>query len=254
MLANQRRDKILDLLKEDGSAKVVDLARLFKVTEVTIRQDLDKLEKEELLVKEHGGAYLKNIDDQVRTVSLSNHTHIDKKEQIARKCLEFIDSGDTIILDSGSTTTEIAKRLRGYNQLTVITNALNIALILGAEPGIDVILTGGEFKPRTLSLTGPKAADFFQGLNVQKLFLATAGISLKSGLTYPSISDLVVKKAMINAADTTYVVADSTKIGKSAFASLGALSLIDYIITDADIEEKHKQVFHDNEIELIIAN
>ncbi|OIN55463.1 DeoR/GlpR family DNA-binding transcription regulator [Arsenicibacter rosenii] len=253
MLPNQRRDKILELLKEDGSAKVIDLARIFKVTEVTIRQDLDKLEKDGLVIKEHGGAYLKNVEDQLRSFSLGNQDHIDKKEIIASKCMEFIDVGDAIILDSGSTTTEIAKKLRGFKNLTVITNALNIAVMLGAEPGIELIVTGGEFKPPTLSLTGQKAADFFKGLNVQKLFLATAGISLKSGLTYPSISDLVVKKAMIDAADTTYLVADSTKMGKSAFASLGALSLIDYIITDAGIEEKHKQVFHDNEIELIIA-
>ncbi|GAB3709075.1 DeoR/GlpR family DNA-binding transcription regulator [Spirosoma flavus] len=254
MLANQRRDKILELLKEDGSAKVTELAKLFKVTEVTIRQDLEKLEKDGLVIKEHGGAYLKNIEDQVRTLSLGNQENMARKELIARKCLEFIEFGDTIILDSGSTTTEIAKKLRGYKNLTVITNALNIAFILGAEPGIEVIMTGGEFKPPTLSLTGQKAADFFKGLNVQKLFLATAGISLKSGLTYPSISDLVVKKAMIDAADITYLVADSTKMGKSALASLGALSLIDYIITDPGIEEKHKQVFRDNEIELIIAN
>ncbi|GAB3917672.1 DeoR/GlpR family DNA-binding transcription regulator [Larkinella terrae] len=253
MLPNQRRDKILELLKEDGSAKIVNLARIFKVTEVTIRQDIEKLEKDGLVIKDHGGAYLKNVEDQVRTVSLGNQENIDKKERIASKCLEFIESGDTIILDSGSTTTEIAKKLRGYRNLTVITNALNIALILGAETGIEVIMTGGEFKPPTLSLTGQKAADFFKGINVQKLFLATAGISLKSGLTYPSISDLVVKKAMIDAADVTYLVADSTKIGKSAFASLGALSLIDYIITDATIQEKYKQIFHDNEIELIIA-
>src|SRR6187399_840727 len=254
MLANQRRDKIFELLAEDGSAKVIDLAKLFKVTEVTIRQDLEKLEKEGLLLREHGGAYLKNIEDQVRSFSLSNQENMEKKEAIANKCLEYIESGDSIILDSGSTTTEIAKKLKGFKNLTVITNALNIALMLGTEPGIELIVTGGEFKPPTLSLTGQKAADFFKGLHVQKLFLATAGISLKAGLTYPSISDLVVKKAMIEAAETTYLVADSTKIGKSAFASLGALSLIDYIITDPGIEEKHKQVFQDNEIEVIIAS
>ena len=245
----------MSLLKEDGSAKVVDLARIFKVTEPTIRQDLEKLEEDGLVIKEHGGAYLKNVNAKVQDFSLAHHQeHLDKKELIARKCVAFIEPGDTIILDSGSTTTEIAKKLKGFKGLTVITNALNIALILGAEPGIEVIVTGGEFKPPTLSLTGQKAADFFKGLNAQKLFLATAGISLKAGLTYPSISDLVVKKAMIDAADTTYLVADSTKIGKSAFASLGALSLIDYIITDEGIEEKHKQLFQDNEIELIIAN
>ena len=253
MLANQRREKILELLKEDGSAKVIDLAKIFKVTEVTVRQDLEKLEKDGLCVKTHGGAYLKNIQDQVSSFSVANHDNMDKKELIAIKCLEYINNGDTIILDSGSTTTEIARKLKGNRQVTVITNALNIAMMLGADPGIEVIMTGGEFKPPTLSLTGQKAADFFKGINIQKLFLATAGLSLKSGLTYPSISDIVVKKAMIDAAETTYLVANSTKFGKSAFASLGALSLINYIITDDGIEEKHREVFRSHEIEIILA-
>jgi len=254
LMANQRREKIMDLLREDGSAKVTNLAKLFKVTEVTVRQDLEKLEHDGMIIREHGGAFLKNVEDQVKNFSLSHQENMDKKSLIAERCLEFIESGDTIILDSGSTTTEIAKRLKGMKNLTVITNALNIALMLGAEPGIEVIVTGGEFKPPTLSLTGQKAADFFKGLNVQKLFLATAGISLKAGLTYPSISDIVVKKAMIEAADITYLVADSSKIGKSALASLGALSLIDYIITDEEIAGKHKKVFEEHEIELIIAH
>jgi len=254
MMAHKRREKIMELLREDGSSKVTNLAKLFKVTEVTIRQDLEKLEKDGLIVREHGGAFIKDVENQVRNFSLVHQENMDKKILIAEKSLEFIESGDTIILDSGTTTTEIAKKLRGRKNITVITNALNIALILGAEPGIEVIVTGGEFKPPTLSLTGQKAADFFKGLNVQKLFLATAGISLKSGLTYPSISDIVVKKAMIDAADITYLVADSTKIGKSAFASLGALSLIDYIITDGDIDEKQCKVFEEQEVELIIAH
>ena len=253
MLPKQRKEKILALLKEDGSAKVIDLARIFKVTEVTIRQDLEKLEKNGLVIREHGGVHLKNVEDQVRNFSLVHQDNLKEKEIIAEKCLEFIHPGDTIILDSGSTTTEIAKKIINIKGLTVITNALNIALMLGANPNIDIIMTGGEFKAPTLSLTGQKAADFFKGLNVQKLFLATAGISLKSGLTYPSLSDLVVKKAMIDAADITYLVADSSKIGKSAFASLGALSLIDYIITDEGVENKHKEVFRENEIQLIIA-
>jgi DeoR/GlpR family transcriptional regulator of sugar metabolism len=255
MLANLRRDKIMDLLREDGSAKVVDLARLFKVTEVTIRQDLEKMEKDGIVTREHGGAYLKNIGDQVRGFSVAHQEmNTSRKEKIAAKSMEFIESGDTIILDSGSTVTEIAKKLKGFKNLTVITNALNIAMMLGAEPGIEVVMTGGEFKPPTLSLTGQKAADFFKGINVSKLFLATAGISLKSGLTYPSISDIVVKKAMIDAAETTYLVADSSKFGKSAFASLGALSLINYIITDDNIEDRDRKLFKENEIELIIAS
>ena len=126
MLATQRREKILDLLREDGSAKVLNLAKIFKVTEVTIRQDLEKLEKDGSITREHGGAYIKNIKNQVQTFSLAHQENLDKKELIAAKCVEFIESGDTIILDSGSSTTEVAKKLKGMKNLTVITNALNI--------------------------------------------------------------------------------------------------------------------------------
>lgn len=253
MLANQRREKILELLKEDGSAKVIKLAKIFKVSEVTIRQDLEKLEQDGFITREHGGAFLKNVENSVKSFTILNQENIEQKQIIGKKAAELIESGETIILDSGSTTTEIAKNLIGRKGITIITNALNIALILGAVPGIEVIVTGGEFKPPTLSLTGQKAAIFFEDIHVDKLFLATAGISLKSGLTYPSISDIVVKKAMIDAADITYLVADSTKIGKNAFASLGALSLIDYIITDASIDQKRAQIFREHEIEIIIA-
>jgi DeoR/GlpR family transcriptional regulator of sugar metabolism len=254
MIASQRREKILELIKEDGQAKVTNLSRLFKVTEVTIRQDLEKLERDGYLVREHGGAYLKRSHDNAGTMVLSNEElHVKEKRLIARKAVEFIHDGDTIILDSGSTTTEIAKLIKGFTNLTIITNALNIAIILGAEPGVNIVVTGGEFKSPTLSLTGQKAADFFQNLHVDKLFLATAGIALKSGLTYPGISDICVKRAMIESADETYLVADSSKIGKSAFASLGALSLINYIITDSNISKEDIKLFESFDLKIIVA-
>jgi DeoR/GlpR family transcriptional regulator of sugar metabolism len=253
MLPNQRREKILELIREDGHAKVLDLSRIFKVTEVTIRQDLEKLEKDGDVIREHGGAYLKNIDLNVRNFSLQNQDNIIEKNAIARKAIQFIENGDTIILDSGSTTTEIAKLITGYKNLTVITNALNIALILGAQAEINVIVTGGEFKAPTLSLTGQKAADFFQNLHVDKLFLATAGIALKSGLTYPGISDICVKRAMIESANQIFLVADSSKIGKNAFASLGALSLIDYLITDSKVKPEDIEWLKGHDVQFVIA-
>jgi len=253
MLPQQRRQKIFELIREDGQAKVLDLSRIFKVTEVTIRQDLEKLEDEGLVVREHGGARLKDIGISVRNIELLSKENMPHKSSIAQKALELINDGDTIILDSGSTLTELAKLVPGFKNLTVITNALNIALILGADPDINLILTGGEFKAPTLSLTGEKAADSLNGLHVDKLFLATAGITLKSGLTYPSISDIVVKRAMIESAEEVYLLADSSKIGKSSFASLGALSLIDYLITDSNIREEDKDLFLQNDIKLIIA-
>ncbi len=252
--ANQRRDKILDMIREDGQAKVADLSRIFKVTEVTIRQDLERLEEEGLIRREHGGAILNQTRDDIGELQLVNQQNMEAKRAIAAEAVKLIDNGDTIILDSGSTTTEIAKLLGGFHNLQVITNALNIAMILGKNSGISLNVTGGEFKSPTLSLTGDKAAQYFDGIHADKVFLATAGISLKAGLTYPSLSDLVVKKAMIESADTVYLVADSTKIGRSAFASLGALSMVDYIITDSNITEADKKMFNDFEVNYMIAN
>lgn len=251
MALNQRRIKILDLIKEDGHAKVQDLSKIFKVTDVTIRQDLESLEQLGFVQREHGGAFLKDIGTFAKTGQLSNQSNMDAKKEIAKKAVTYINEGDSIILDSGSTTTELAKLLTDFNDLTVITNALNIALILGENHGITLMITGGEFKAPTLSLTGQKAAESLQGFHVNKLFLATAGISPDFGLTYPSLSDLVVKSAMIASSDKVFLVADSSKIGISAFANLGPASLINTFITDSNISEENVAKFCDLGVEVV---
>ena len=238
MALNQRRVKILNLIREDGHAKVQDLSKIFKVTDVTIRQDLEVLENMGYIQREHGGAFLKDVGSFAKTGQLLNQSHIEEKREIALKVLELINEEDSIILDSGSTTTEIAKLLINYKKLTVITNALNIALILGENPGISLIVTGGEFKAPTLSLTGKMAADSFKDIHANKLFLATAGISSDMRLSYHSLSDLIVKSAMIKSADQAYLVADSSKVGISSLANLGSISLIQTIITDNKISNE----------------
>lgn len=253
MLAAQRREKILQLIQEDGHAKVLELSKLFKVTEVTIRQDLERMERQGLIVREHGGACLSDAGLNVKDLTLMNQNHLEEKKAIARKAMTFIHDGETIILDSGSTTTEIAKLMVGFTNLTVITNAINIALILGSMSGINLNVTGGEFKSPTLSLTGMKAANYLENIHADKVFLATAGINLKTGLTYPSISDLVVKKTMIEVSDVVYLVADSSKIGTSSFASLGALSLVDHIITDSNITPEDEEVFKKYDVKYTVA-
>ena len=251
MALNQRRVKILHLIREDGHAKVQDLSKIFNVTDVTIRQDLEALEQMGYIQREHGGAFLKGVGSFAKTGQLFNQTHLEEKKEIAQKAIQFIQEGDSIILDSGSTTTEIAKLLMNYKDLTVITNALNIALILGENHGINLIVTGGEFKAPTLSLTGKMAADSFKDIRANKLFLATAGISSDMKLTYPSLSDLVVKSAMIESASNVYLVADCSKIGVSAFASLGSVSLANAIITDSTITEEDFERLKELEVEVI---
>jgi DeoR/GlpR family transcriptional regulator of sugar metabolism len=254
MLAQQRRTKILELLQEEGSARVSSLSKLFEVSEPTIRQDLERLEADGYISREHGGAYLKTIPEQVRSLTLQHTENMDKKMRIGKKAAGLIEDGDFVILDSGTTVTEIAKNLENKKNLKIITNSLNIALILGAHYEFEVMVTGGEFKAPTLSLTGEKAANFFQQIYVNKLFLATGGISLETGLTYPGFNDLHVKKAMLESASQTYLVADSTKIGKTSFAALGPVELVQYMITDGDIDPKTKQKLENRGITVIIAD
>ncbi|MDC7239574.1 MAG: DeoR/GlpR family DNA-binding transcription regulator [Spirochaetales bacterium] len=253
MLAEQRREKILELIRENGNVRVNYLSKLFSVSEPTIRQDLDKIEATGEIARDHGGAYLKNMQLSVSSLSLEHRENMDLKRKIGQKAAEYVRPGSSIIMDSGTTVTELASAIKGKKDLRIITNSLNIALILGAEPNMEVHMTGGEFKAPTLSLTGDRAASFFQNTHAQQLFLATAGVSVGGGLTYPGFSDIPVKKAMIESAEEVFLLADSTKINKTAFAALQALDQVDYLITDDGITEQQAAEFQRFGIKVITA-
>jgi DeoR/GlpR family transcriptional regulator of sugar metabolism len=204
-------------------------------------------------VREHGGAFLKSVTQQVRSMALQHQGNMDAKRRIGRAAAALAKDGDSIILDSGSTTTEVAQQLIGRRDMTVVTNALNIALMLGAEPGFDVHMTGGHFKAPTLSLSGERAAEYIRGLFVQKLFLATAAIDLDAGLTYPALSDIPVKRAMIEAAQQVILVADSSKIGTRAFSSLGGIELVHWLITDDGIRPQDRAAIEAAGVDVMIA-
>jgi DeoR/GlpR family transcriptional regulator of sugar metabolism len=248
-----RRAGILAWLQEEGSARVRSLAEAFDVSEVTVRQDLEKLESDGHIVREHGGAFLKSVPQQVRAMALQHLDNMDAKRAIGRAAAALVGDGEAIILDSGSTTTEVAAQLLGRHDMTVITNALNIALMLGAEPGFDVHMPGGHFKAPTLSLSGDRSADYFRGLFVQTLFLATAAVDLRAGLTFPALSDIPVKRAMIEAAERVVLVADSSKIGQRSFTALGGIDLVDILVTDAGIRAEDRVAIENAGVEVRIA-
>jgi DeoR/GlpR family transcriptional regulator of sugar metabolism len=253
LLAEPRRKKILEWLQEEGSARVRDLSAAFGVSEATIRQDLERLETEGTIAREHGGAYLKSVPQQVNSLSLHHVQNMEQKRRIGRLAASFVDNQETIIIDSGTTTTQFAENLRDRQDLNIITNALNIALMLGAIPTNTVHMPAGQFKAPTLSLSGEKSSDFFVGIYAQKLFLATAGVSFDAGLTYPAIGDIYVKRAMIKAASHVYLLADSTKIGKTSFSSLGGVELVHTLITDDGISEPDRAAFESRGIEVVVA-
>ena len=247
LLSEPRRRRILEWIQEEGAARVRDLAAAFQVSEATIRQDLERLETEGLITREHGGAFLNPVSPQVGAMTLHHQENMDKKARIGALAASLVKNNETIILDAGTTTTEVAMRL------TVITNALNIGIVLGSVPGFAVHMPGGQFKAPTLSLSGDKCVEYFRSIFAGKLFLATAGVSLDTGLTYPSFADLELKEAMIKAASHVYLVADSTKINKLSFTRLGALDVIHTFITDDGISDADAKAFENRGIDLLIA-
>jgi DeoR/GlpR family transcriptional regulator of sugar metabolism len=253
MFQEQRREKILELLRENGSCRVQELSALFHVSEPTIRQDLETLEKTHSVTRQHGGAFITGYASFTDKMKLEHTEFMEEKRRIGAKAAEFIKSGDSIILDSGSTLTELAKCLMDRKSLNIITTAINITLILGAEPTNHIILAGGELKAPTLSVTGEKAAAMFKDIYAEKLFLATGGFSLTAGLTYPGISDLPLKQAMINSAHTIFLLADSSKLEKIYFASLNCQKKINYLITDDKVDPGYVKSLNDLGIEVIIC-
>lgn len=254
MLSTVRRQRIIEWIEEEGASRVRDLASAFLVTEATIRQDLERLEKAGRVTREHGGAFLNSIPSQVASFALHHQVEMDRKRKIGKLAASLVDNNEILILDAGTTTTEVANGLCDHKDLTVITNALNIATILGSVPTFAVHMPGGQFKPPTLSLSGDKSIEYFRDILAGKLFLATAGVDVKRGLTYPSFADLQLKEAMIRAAQHVYLVADSTKINKASFTRLGALDLIQTFITDDGISDADAKEFESRGIELLVAS
>ncbi len=152
-----------------------------------MRQDLERLEQDGFITRDHGGAYLNSVPQQVQTLSLQHLANMDRKRKIGKVAASLVQDHETLILDAGSTTTEVANHLTARQGLTVITNALNIALTLGAIPSFEVHMPGGHFKAPTLSLSGEKSAQYFDNIFASRLFLATAGVSDRGR---PDLSEL----------------------------------------------------------------
>ena len=254
MFPEQRREKIIELLRENGSCRVQELKKVFRVSEPTIRQDLETLEKSGLIIRQHGGAFLSNYSSFASGIQLARHTNMEMKAMIGAKAAGFVNSGDSVILDSGTTVAEMIKHLTGKKNLKIVTPAINITLALGEEPSNTILMTGGEFKAPTLSLTGENASLIFKDLYVEKLFLAAGGFSLEAGLTYPGFTDLPLKRAMIDSSKTVYLLVDSSKLEKVLFVSLGCQDRIDYLITDTGITKDYIDRLANINIKTIIAD
>ena len=240
-LTIERRRKIAALVSARGTVRVAELGKLFRVSEVTIRNDLERLAADGVLVRDHGGAVALTFTTLSGAFEQRAMLNLDAKQRIGQAAANLIQSGAVIMLDAGSTLMEMAKRLPAVSPLTIITNALNIATQLGSRPGVHVVLAGGSLSPETISTLGPLAERDLGDLRVNKVFLGIHSFEMETGLSDPSIEVARVKAAMISAAKEDVLLADSTKYPARALARVAPLSVVSLLITDTGLPEEAAQ-------------
>ncbi len=235
LFAAERRERILLLLRERSKLTVPELSDHFHVSSATIRADLRDLEAEGSLRRTHGGAIPVGKTAQEAAASHKLVDHIDEKTRIARKAAEFVEDGDTIALDTGTTVFQMARFLTERTNLSVVTNDVEIAEFLEANSTATIILIGGMLRRGFHCTTGPMTVSAIAGLNVDKAFLAANAFSLEKGFTTPNFDHAEVKRAFMRSATGTTVLLDSSKIGRISFVSFADLGDVDRFITDDGI-------------------
>jgi DeoR family transcriptional regulator, aga operon transcriptional repressor len=237
VLNEERRRAIVDFVNQNGRARVGELAAKFGSSEITIRRDLDLLHERGLIYRTHGGALpIRAGLESDRDLTQRELQHPREKSKIAVAAARMVKEGESIILDSGSTTTAIARALRGFQQLTVITNAINIASEL-AGSNVDVILTGGMLRKNSYSLVGPIAEESLRRLKVDILFLGVDGFDTHSGVSTPNLLEAQLNRLMVSIATRVVAVCDSSKFGRSSLSSIVPISNIHGVITDKQISK-----------------
>ena len=231
----ERRTKILALLEANGLVKVNELSNLFNVSDVTIRNDLAQIENKGFLIRTRGGAIKSQRTGIDFKLTEKAKQHSLEKQAIGKKASELIKDGDTVIIDSGTTTLELAKNLNGFENLIVITNALNIASQLVNSEKIKVIMLGGMIRQNSLSLIGPIAENNVKNYFCDKLFMGVDGIDSHYGITTPNTEEAHLNKLMIEISKEVIVLADSSKFLRRSFAFISPITKINTIITDKNI-------------------
>ena len=234
MLNEERRQKIEQFLSRNKRLRVRNLANQIGTSEVTIRKDLEVLERRGVLTRVHGGAIVNHSTVTDIALTEKERIHAKQKQRIAQKAAEMISEGEVIILDSGSTTLQIARQIKFYQNLTIITNAVNIASELAASE-MEIILTGGILREKSFSLVGPIAEESIRNFTADKLFLGVDGIHFEHGLTTPNVLEAKINQLMVKTAAEVILVADSSKFGRRSLGFIADISTLNKVITDKEI-------------------
>lgn len=238
MTVEQRKQKILELVKEKDTVRVSNLSRLFNVSEVTIRADLEDMEKKGLLSRIHGGAvstykpyYSMNLNQRLETNQRA-------KVEIAEKISSLIQPHDTVMLNSGTTTLLVFRKFPKDFSLSIITNSISIALEASSNPNYDVVLLGGSVNTKYQFTYGNDAVKQLRKYHADKLILSVDGIDLRTGLTTYYNKEATIDTAMIEQSDCCIVAADKSKFNHRALVKVTDFSVADYIVTNGQVNHE----------------
>jgi len=250
----ERRKSILTQINESGQVLVHELSMEFSVSEVTIRNDLEQLEKKNMLIRARGGAIKaeRGVGIDYR-LSEKDKLNSDEKARIGKKAAQLINEHDTIIIDSGTTTIEVAKNLGHLNDLTVVSNAINIISQLIQLKNLNLIIPGGYLRKNSLSLVGPLAEKNLQNLYVDKVFIGVDGFDTKHGIYTPNIEEAYFNEIMIKISKEVIVVCDSSKFLRRSLAYICGIDKIHTVVTDNGIPDEERKRLEDTGIKVILA-
>jgi DeoR family transcriptional regulator of aga operon len=250
----ERRHAIMNQVNDSGRVDVAELAKEFAVSTVTIRTDLNDLDKKRFLIRSRGGAIA--ISKITKELSVKEKHCENKlvKEKLAKAVSALINDNENIILDSGTTTEEVAKSLHEHKGLMVMTNGLNIAIELSLFEGAEVIMTGGTLRHKSLSFHGRQAESSLRNLRFDKVILGVDGIEISSGITTHFEHEAILNRLMCDVSKEVIAVTDSSKFGRSGFHIITPLNSITTMVTDSNIPQEYIDYFKSNNIKLIIVD
>jgi len=250
---NLRQTQIMHLLETEERVSVTDLARQFAVSDMTVRRDLEVLEQHGALNRVHGGAVRAQSRSYEPPFAARTASRTDAKQRIGLAAAALLQKGETVILDAGTTTLEIARALRGTHELRVVAMSLHIANLLADQPKITLMLCGGVVRMGELSLTGSLAELAFVDFSFDTYFVSAGGIDLNTGVTEYNPEDAAIKRAAFAKARRRIAVADGSKIGATAFARVSAVENLDMIITDSSASAAKLDEFRKLGIEVVVV-
>lgn len=251
MLVEERRQKILDLVSARGFVSLAELTQTLDASESTIRRDLDYWGQQGFLKRTHGGAMVRDEGHALPALEERSSRELEEKRAIARAAAARIEDGDSVLLDGGTTTLEVARLLVG-RPLQIVTNSLPIANLFASSRETDLVILGGYVYPRTGVALGPLTTRMMDDIHVRQTVMSTGGITAR-GLFNSNLLLVETERQMMRCADEVVVVADHTKIGKQALAFLCELPAVDTLVVDSQATAEQRQLVEAAGVRLVIA-